>query len=162
MFLLFFFYQIRFFVGFLKLDGESPLKTDPPPTSPTTLSKKEKRKHLTPDTWHVTPNTWHVTRGWGQTFSKKFSSWAGCNYVWRFGGKGLENLHVPFTEEIGKNVGFSFFRFFSEHFCFLQIFFEIWNLPSQAPTNHPMILLGILGLVDLKQTFSYLGKYILF
>ena len=33
-----------------------------------------------------------------------------------------------------------FFRIF---FFFLQIFTKIWNLPSQSPTNHPTILLGI-------------------
>ena len=40
---------------------------------------------------------------------------------------------------IGKNVGFPFFRFFSEYF----FFFQISNLPSQSRTNHPTILLDI-------------------
>ena len=50
------------------------------------------------------------------------------------------------------------FRIISEYFFFFKIFFLIWNLPSQTPTNLPTILLDILGLVDLKQTFSYLVK----
>ena len=36
--------------------------------------------------------------------------------------------------------------------------FARWVIFTESPTNHPTILLDILGLVDLKQTFSYLVK----
>ena len=59
----------------------------------------------------------------------------------------------------GKNLRFPFFRFISEYLFFSPDFLKKSEiLPSKAPTNHPTILLDILGLVDLKQTFSYLGK----
>ena len=49
-------------MGAIKLDGEAPLITDPPPTISTTFSKKKIKKwHVTADTWHMTCDMWHVT-----------------------------------------------------------------------------------------------------
>ena len=59
---------------------------------------------------------------------------------------------------IGQKCRIPLFQIYFRIFFFFQIFFKIWNLPSQSPTNHPTILLDILGSVDLKQTFSYVDK----
>ena len=45
----------------MKLDRVALLITDPPPTSFTILSKKEKENKFTFDTLHMTCDTWHVT-----------------------------------------------------------------------------------------------------
>ena len=44
------------------LTGYDPLKTDPTPTSSSTLSKQNVTLvawHVTPDTWHITHDMWH-------------------------------------------------------------------------------------------------------
>ena len=45
-----------------------------------------------------------------------------------------------------------------QNIFFLSVFLKSEILPSQSLTNHPTTLLDILGLVELKQKFSYLVK----
>ena len=46
--------------GQIKLDGVAPLITDPSTTSPTTLSHKKIKWHVTHDIGHMTCDTWHM------------------------------------------------------------------------------------------------------
>ena len=84
-----------------KLGGLAPLAKDPPPTSSTTLSKKQNKKHYT---WHVTPDTWHLTSVKGHltwtmgrwTLCKNFRSQA--PKIWE---RGLNELIIKlFVEQL--------------------------------------------------------------
>ena len=53
----------------------------------------------------------------------------------------------------GKNLVFTISWFILDFFLLFRIFFNPRILPSRAPTNHPTILLGVLGLANLNYFF---------
>ena len=84
-----------------------PLITDPPPTSPNSLSpfKKNPKKRRKSDTWHLTRKTWHMTHDMWHvtcyTWHKTLDMWHVAREMW----------HVTCRSKKYEKYGISIFYF---------------------------------------------------